>query len=229
MAKQQKSLGQIFTAGIIKENPVLRLVLGTCPTLAVTTMAMNGLGMGAAATVVLVGSNLVISLLRKVIPDKIHIPAYITIIAGFVTIIQMFVKAFAPALDASLGIFLPLIVVNCIILGRAESFASKNGPLASVLDGLGMGIGFTVTLVLMGSIRELLGNGTIFGLVVNSGSIIPPMLIFILPPGGFFVFGMLVALANKIAVKKGAEPATLGCGGCPMKDSCHKAMEGGCE
>ena len=229
MAKQQKSLGQIFTAGIIKENPVLRLVLGTCPTLAVTTMAMNGLGMGAAATVVLVGSNLVISLLRKVIPDKIHIPAYITIIAGFVTLIQMFVKAFAPALDASLGIYLPLIVVNCIILGRAESFASKNGPLASVLDGLGMGIGFTITLILMGGIRELIGNGTIFGLVVNSGSVIPPMLIFILPPGGFFVFGMLVALANKIAVKKGKEPAKLGCGGCPMHDSCSKAAEGGCE
>ena len=229
MAKQQKSLGQIFTAGIIKENPVLRLVLGTCPTLDVTTMAMNGLGMGAAATVVLVGSNLVISLLRKVIPDKIHIPAYITIIAGFVTLIQMFVKAYAPALDASLGIYLPLIVVNCIILGRAESFASKNGPLASVLDGLGMGIGFTITLILMGGIRELIGNGTIFGLVVNSGSVIPPMLIFILPPGGFFVFGMLVALANKIAVKKGKEPAKLGCGGCPMHDSCSKAAEGGCE
>ena len=229
MAKQQKSLGQIFTAGIIKENPVLRLVLGTCPTLAVTTMAMNGLGMGAAATVVLVGSNLVISLLRKVIPDKIHIPAYITIIAGFVTLIQMFVKAYAPALDASLGIYLPLIVVNCIILGRAESFASKNGPLASVLDGLGMGIGFTITLILMGGIRELIGNGTIFGLVVNSGSVIPPMLIFILPPGGLFVFGMHVALANKIAVKKGKEPAKLGCGGCPMHDSCSKAAEGGCE
>jgi electron transport complex protein RnfE len=229
MAKQQKSLGQIFTAGIIKENPVLRLVLGTCPTLAVTTMAMNGLGMGAAATVVLIGSNLVISLLRKVIPDKIHIPAYITIIAGFVTLIQMFVKAYAPALDSSLGIYLPLIVVNCIILGRAESFASKNGPLASVLDGLGMGIGFTITLVLMGSIRELIGNGTIFGLVVNSGSIIPPMLILILPPGGFFVFGCLVALANKVAVKKGKEPAKLGCGGCPMHETCSKAAEGGCD
>ena len=229
MAKQQKSLGQIFTAGIIKENPVLRLVLGTCPTLAVTTMAMNGLGMGAAATVVLIGSNLVISLLRKVIPDKIHISAYITIIAGFVTLIQMFVKAYAPALDSSLGIYLPLIVVNCIILGRAESFASKNGPLASVLDGLGMGIGFTITLVLMGSIRELIGNGTIFGLVVNSGSIIPPMLILILPPGGFFVFGCLVALANKVAVKKGKEPAKLGCGGCPMHETCSKAAEGGCD
>lgn len=229
MAKQQKSYGEILTAGIIKENPVLRLVLGTCPTLAVTTMAMNGLGMGAAATVVLIGSNLVISLLRKIIPDKIHIPAYITIIAGFVTIIQLFVKAYAPSLDASLGIYLPLIVVNCIILGRAESFASKNGPLASVLDAIGMGIGFTITLILMGGIRELIGNGTIFGLTINSGSVIPPMLIFILPPGGFFVFGMLVALANKIAVKKGKEPATLGCGGCPMHETCSKAAEGGCK
>lgn len=229
MAKQNKSLGQVFTTGIIKENPVLRLMLGTCPTLAVTTMAMNGLGMGVAATAVLVFSNLIISLLRKVIPDKIHIPAYITIIAGLVSIVQMLVKAFVPALDESLGMFLPLIVVNCIILGRAESFASKNGPVPSILDGLGMGIGFTVALVLMGSIREIIGNGTIFGLVVNSGSVIPPMLIFILPPGGFFVFGMLVALANKIAVKKGKAPATLGCGGCPMQSTCSKVAEGGCE
>ena len=229
MAKKQKSYGEILTAGFIKENPVLRLVLGTCPTLAVTTQAFNGLGMGAAATLVLIGSNAVISLLRNVIPDKVRIPAFITIIAGFVTIIQMLVKAFVPALDSALGIYLPLIVVNCIILGRAESFASKNGPLASVLDGLGMGIGFTITLVLMGSIRELIGNGTIFGLVVNSGSIIPPMLILILPPGGFFVFGCLVALANKVAVKKGKEPAKLGCGGCPMHETCSKAAEGGCD
>lgn len=229
MAKKEKSLGEVFTAGIIKENPVLRLVLGTCPTLAITTMAFNGLGMGAAATFVLVGSNAVISLLRHVIPDKVRIPAFITIIAGFVTIIQMFVQAFAPALDEALGIYLPLIVVNCIILGRAESFASKNKVLPSILDGLGMGIGFTITLILMGSIRELIGNGTIFGIVVNSGSVIPPMIIFILPPGGFFVFGMLVALANKLAQSKGKAPAQLGCGACPMHDSCSKAAEGGCK
>lgn len=229
MAKKEKSLGEIFTAGFIKENPVLRLVLGTCPTLAVTTMAFNGLGMGAAATLVLVCSNAVISLLRKIIPDKIRIPAFITIIAGFVTMVQMLVKAYAPSLDEALGIYLPLIVVNCIILGRAESFASKNKVLPSILDGLGMGIGFTVALILMGGIREILGNGTIFGLVLNSGSVVPPMLIFILPPGGFFVFGMLVALANKLAVKKGKEPAKLGCGGCPMQSSCSKAAEGGCE
>ena len=228
MAKKQKSLGEIFTAGFIKENPVLRLVLGTCPTLAVTTMAFNGIGMGLAATAVLVGSNAVISLLRNVIPDKVRIPAFITIIAGFVTIIQMIVKAYAPAVDDALGIYLPLIVVNCIILGRAESFASKNKVLPSILDGLGMGIGFTIALVVMGSIREIIGNGTWFGMtipVISSN----PMLIFILPPGGFFVFGLLVALANKLAAKKGKEPAKLGCAGCPAAASCSKATEGGCE
>ena len=228
MAKKQKSLGEVFTAGFIKENPVLRLVLGTCPTLAVTTMAFNGIGMGLAATAVLVGSNAVISLLRNVIPDKVRIPAFITIIAGFVTIIQMIVKAYAPAVDEALGIYLPLIVVNCIILGRAESFASKNKVLPSILDGLGMGLGFTIALVVMGSIREIIGNGTWFGMtipVISSN----PMLIFILPPGGFFVFGLLVALANKLAAKKGKAPAKLGCAGCPAAASCSKATEGGCE
>lgn len=228
MAKKQKSLGEIFTAGFIKENPVLRLVLGTCPTLAVTTMAFNGIGMGLAATAVLVGSNAVISMLRNVIPDKVRIPAFITVIAGFVTIIQMLVKAFAPDIDEALGIYLPLIVVNCIILGRAESFASKNKVLPSILDGLGMGIGFTIALVVMGSIREIIGNGTWFGMtipVISSN----PMLILILPPGGFFVFGLLVALANKLAVKKGKAPAKLGCAGCPAASSCSKATEGGCE
>ena len=182
------------TKGIIKENPVLTLVLGTCPTLAVTTAASNAIGMGLAATIVLIGSNAVVSALRKVIPDKVRIPAYITIIATFVTIVQMLVKAFAPAIDESLGIFLPLIVVNCIILGRAEMFASKNPVVPSMLDGLGMGIGFTAALLLMGSIRELLGAGTWFGM-----EIIPALniVIFLLPPGGFFVFGMLIALANK--------------------------------
>ena len=153
-----------LTKGIIKENPVLCLVLGTCPTLAVTTAASNAIGMGIAATIVLICSNAVISALRKVIPDKVRIPAYITIIAAFVTMVQMVVKAFAPAIDESLGIFLPLIVVNCIILGRAEMYASKNAVFPSILDGLGMGIGFTATLLLMGSIREILGNGTWFGM-----------------------------------------------------------------
>ena len=219
MAKKEKSYGEILTAGFIKENPVLRLVLGTCPTLAVTTQAFNGLGMGAAATLVLIGSNAVISLLRNVIPDKVRIPAFITIIAGFVTIIQMLVKAFVPALDSALG----------IILGRAESFASKNKVLPSILDGLGMGIGFTIALVLMGSIREIIGNGSWFGMVLNDGSMIQPMLILILPPGGFFVFGMLIALFNRLAEGKGKEPATLSCCNCPQAASCMKASEGGCE
>lgn len=209
-----------LTNGIIKENPVLRLVLGTCPTLAVTTAAINGVGMGVAAMVVLVGSNLVISLLRNVIPDKVRIPAYITVIAGFVTMVQMLVKAFLPSIDAALGIYLPLIVVNCIILGRAEMFASKNAPLASVLDGIGMGIGFTATLTLMGAIRELIGAGTVFGISVTEG-FIEPMIVMLLPPGGFFVFGILVAVSNKLATIAGKEKVEhTGCGACPIKDAC---------
>lgn len=212
----------IFTNGLIKENPVLRLVLGTCPTLAVTTAAVNGIGMGLAATVVLVCSNLVISLLRKIIPDKVRIPAYITVIAGFVSVVQMLVKAFLPAIDKSLGIFLPLIVVNCIILGRAEMFASKNGPVASVLDGLGMGIGFTAVLTLMGAIRELLGAGTLFALPITA-KFIDPMIIFLLPPGGFFVFGILVAVSNAIAKKNGKKIVEhIGCEGCPSRALCSK-------
>ena len=212
---QKKSYLKEVTKGIIKENPVLCLVLGTCPTLAVTTAASNAIGMGIAATLVRICSNAVISAMRKLIPDKVRIPAYITIIATFVTIVQMLVKAFVPAIDESLGIFLPLIVVNCIILGRAEMYASKNSVVPSMLDGLGMGIGFTVTLLLMGSIREILGNGTWFGhtLIPEFG-----ILIFILPPGGFFVFGMLIALASKISGKN--PPKAAGCANCPMKGKC---------
>ena len=215
---------QTFSKGIIKENPVLVLVLGTCPTLAVTTQASNAIGMGIAATMVLLCSNMAISALRKVIPDKVRIPAYITIIAGFVTLVQMLVKAYTPDLDSALGIYLPLIVVNCIILGRAEMFASKNSLLPSILDGLGMGIGFTAALLLMGAIREFIGAGTIFDIPITS-TFMDPMIIFILPPGGFFVFGMLVALANKISGKK--PPETVGCGACPLKDTCSKVS--GCE
>ena len=218
--KKKNGLFHEFSKGIIKENPVLRLVLGTCPTLAVTTAASNAIGMGVAATLVLICSNAAISLLRKAIPDKVRIPAYITIIAGFVSVVQLLVKAFAPALDESLGIYLPLIVVNCIILGRAEMFASKNKVLPSILDGLGMGVGFTCTLLLMGSIREILGAGTWFGIDLTCG-VLEPMLIFVLAPGGFFVFGVLVALANKLAGEDG-EKQTAGCGGCPMKDQCNK-------
>lgn len=210
----------ILTKGIIAENPVLRLVLGTCPTLAVTTSAMNGIGMGLSATFVLVCSGAVVSLLRKVIPSKVRIPAYITIIAGFVTIVQMLVKAFLPEIDAALGIFLPLIVVNCIILARAEMFAAKNPVIPSILDGLGMGIGFTATLTVMGIIRELIGAGTIFSLPVTA-NFIDPMLVMILPPGGFFVFGILVAVSNAIANKKGKPVVTsLGCGSCSECGSC---------
>lgn len=218
MAKQSNM--EVFSKGLIKENPVLRLVLGTCPTLAVTTAAVNGIGMGVAATLVLVGSNAVISLLRNVIPDKVRIPAFITIIAAFVSIIQMLVKAFTPSIDSALGIYLPLIVVNCIILARAEMFSSKNKVLPSILDGLGMGIGFTAALTLMGIIRELLGAGTVFGLPVTA-NFLDPMIVFILPPGGFFVFGILIALSNKLAAKMGKKPVTsTGCGSCEGCDGC---------
>ena len=214
MAK--RSLWYEFTKGIIKENPVLCLVLGTCPTLAVTTSASNAIGMGIAATAVLVCSNAVISALRKVIPDKVRIPAYITIIAGFVTVVQMIVKAFSPAINDALGIYLPLIVVNCIILGRAEMYASKNPVLPSILDGIGMGVGFTAALLCMGIIRELLGSGTVFGLQILPFKI----LIFILPPGGFFVFGILIMIANALNGKKGKKAAASPCEGCPMANSC---------
>ena len=216
-AGKQHPLLHELTKGIVAENPVLRLVLGTCPTLAVTTAASNAIGMGVAATLVLVCANFAISALRHVIPDKVRIPAYITIIAGFVSVVQLLVKAYAPALDESLGIYLPLIVVNCIILGRAEMFASKHAILPSVLDGLGMGIGFTAALLLMGSIREILGAGSWFGIDLTMGKL-QPMLIFVLSPGGFFVFGLLVALANKLADGKPSEPAS--CTGCPMASGC---------
>lgn len=220
---KNKYLGY-FTNGLIKENPVLRLVLGTCPTLAVTTAAINGIGMGISATIVLVCSNLVISLLRNIIPDKVRIPAYITIIAGFVSVVQMLVKAYLPSIDKSLGIFLPLIVVNCIILARAEMFASKNTPVASILDGLGMGVGFTAVLTLMGAIRELFGAGTLFSLPITA-EFIEPMVVFLLPPGGFFVFGMLVAASNAIAKKKGKKPVEhLGCANCPSRAMCGREV-----
>lgn len=213
-----------FSKGIIRENPTLRLILGTCPTLAVTTAAFNGLGMGAAATFVLVCSNIVISLLRKCIPDKVRLPAYIVVIAGFTTIVQMLVKAYLPAIDSALGIYLPLIVVNCIILGRAEAFAGKNSVGLSALDGLGMGAGFTAALILMGGIREFLGNGTLFGW--PEGGLIPPITIFILPAGGFFVYGMLIWLTNRLSTRmaQGAARKELSgevCAACPMAGQCH--------
>ena len=200
--EHKQTLKSVFFNGLITENPTFPLGLRTCPTMAVTTSASNGIGMGAAATFVLVGSNVVISMLRNFIPDKIRIPAFIIVICTFVTMVQMFMNAFLPALYQSLGIFLPLIVVNCIILARAEAFASKNPVLHSAVDGIGMGIGFTVALTLIGSIRELLGNGTLFGQTVF-GSGYQPMLLLILPAGGFIVFGLLLAVFNTISMRPG--------------------------
>lgn len=213
MSKNPSKL-KILTNGILNENPVLRLVLGTCPTLAVTTMASNGIGMGLAATFVLLCSNIVISALRKIIPDQVRIPCYITVIAGFVSVVQMLVKAFVPALDSALGVYLPLIVVNCIILGRAEMFASKNGVIDSALDGIGMGIGFTITLTIMGTIREILGSGTwmsgLDGLITSlpegfAIQVLPesidPFTIMTSAPGGFFVFGVMMAAATWLTTR----------------------------
>jgi Na+-translocating ferredoxin:NAD+ oxidoreductase subunit E len=189
-----------LTNGLIKENPTFVIVLGTCPTLAVTTAATNGIGMGAATTFVLVFSNLFISVLKNYIPDKVRIAAFIVVIATFVTIVDLVMKAYTPDLYNSLGIFIPLIVVNCIILGRAEAFAQKNKILPSILDGLGMGLGFTLALTLMGSMREILGNGTIFNYRLISENI-PTILIFILPPGAFVTYGLLIASMNRIKFK----------------------------
>ena len=188
-----------FTNGLLKENPTFVLLLGMCPTLGTTTSGMNGLGMGLATAFVLICSNVVISILKRLIPDKVHIPAYIVIIATFVTILQMVMEAYMPALYESLGLFIPLIVVNCIVLGRAESFAAKNNPFASFLDGAGIGFGFTFALTLLGSVRELLGTGNIFSFRLfpeNYG-----MLIFVLAPGAFIALGYLIAIINKLKSK----------------------------
>ena len=201
MSEKKNNLGKVFMNGIVNENPTFRLVLGTCPTLAVTTSAINGVGMGAAATFVLLGSNIVISALRKIIPDKVRIPAFIVVICMFVTIVQLVMQAFLPSLYESLGIFLPLIVVNCIILGRAEAFASKNPVVDSAVDGLGMGLGFTLALALIGSIRELAGNGSIFGINLLGASF-QPMLLMILPAGGFLVFGLLLGIINALTNRR---------------------------
>lgn len=183
--------------GIIKENPTFVMMLGMCPTLAVTTSATNGLGMGLTTTAVLALSNTMISALRKVIPDKVRIPAYIVIVASFVTIVQMLLQAYLPSLNDSLGIFIPLIVVNCIILGRAEAYASKNPVIPSLFDGIGMGLGFTMALTLIGLVRELIGNGSVFGMNIMPASY-QPVTIFVLAPGAFFVLSLLTALQNKL-------------------------------
>ena len=187
---------QLITKGILKENPTFVLILGMCPTLGVTSSAINGMGMGVATMAVLIMSNIVISLIKNLIPDKVRIPTFIVVIASFVTIIEMLMKAYVPALYASLGVFIPLIVVNCIILGRAEAFASKNGVIDSALDGIGIGLGFTLSLTIIGMVREALGAGSIFGYNF-AGDVMP--LLFILAPGGFIVLGYLMVLFNKIA------------------------------
>lgn len=194
------NLGKVFKNGIIDENPTFVQVIGMCPTLAVTSATINGLGMGLSTTVVLACSNVAISLLRKVIPDKIRIPAFVVVIATFVTIVQMLLKAYIPSLDKALGLYIPLIVVNCIILARAESFASKNGAVASAVDGLGMGLGFTLALTILGAVREILGAGAIFG-VSLFGASYQPALLFILPPGAFLTLGILMAIFNKVTKK----------------------------
>lgn len=205
--------------GLIKENPTFVLMLGMCPTLAVTTSAVNGIGMGLATTVVLVLSNIMISVLRKLIPDGVRIPAFIVVIASFVTIVELLLKAYIPSLYSALGLYIPLIVVNCIILGRAESYASKNGVIYSAFDGLGMGLGFTFGLTCIGIIRELVGAGTLFNISVMPASY-EPLTIFILAPGAFLVLAFLVAIMNKIKLAGGKDTGVGGncdelCRNCP--------------
>ena len=191
-----------FLNGLLFENPTFVLFLGMCPTLAVTTSAINGLGMGVSTMLVLIFSNIFISLLRKFIPDKVRIAAYVVIIASFVTVVEMVLKAYALSISNSLGIYIPLIVVNCIILGRAEAYASKNNILSSAIDGVGMGLGFTCSLTLIGAVRELLGNGSLFGLSIF-GESFKPVSIMILPPGAFLTLGILLAVINLIKARKG--------------------------
>ena len=189
---------QLITKGILKENPTFVLILGMCPTLGVTSSAINGMGMGVATMAVLIMSNMAISMIKSFVPDKVRIPAFIVVIASFVTIIEMLMKAYMPSLYESLGVFIPLIVVNCIILGRAEAFASKNGLFDSLLDGVGIGLGFTLALTAIGAVREILGSGAIFGTPIVEGEGVMPI-IFILAPGGFIVLGYLMVLFNKLA------------------------------
>jgi len=221
-----KSFERIFN-GLIKENPTFVLMLGMCPTLAVTTSAMNGIGMGLTTTVILVMSNMFISMLRKIIPDGVRMPAYIVVVASFVTIVQFLLEGFIPSLYNSLGIYIPLIVVNCIILGRAEAYASKSPVVLSIFDGIGMGLGFTVGLTFIAAFRELLGNGTVFNIQIMP-SVYEPITIFILAPGAFFVLAMLVAVQNKAKNRKAAETGMkaeeTGCG----SSGCSSCGSSGC-
>ena len=212
----------ILLRGIIMENPVLILILGTCPTLATTTSVVSAFSMGLAATVVLIGSNVVISALRKIIPDTVRIPCYIVIIAAFVTAVQMLLQAYLPAIYDMLGVYLALIVVNCIILGRAEMFARKNGVLDSALDGIGMGIGFLVALVLMATVREVFGQGSFAGLEIGFMQYVK-IPVLTQAPGGFLVYGILIAVMNKLTEKKGGvKKKSFSCEGCPSSHLCQK-------
>jgi len=215
----------VLLNGIIKENPVLVLILGICPTLAVSTQAENAIGMGLATTFVLLGSNVAVSVLRKAIPDKVRIPCYIVFIAGFTTIVKMVVEAYAYNLYEALGIFLPLITVNCIVLGRAEMFANKNGVLDATLDAIGMGAGFTLALFAMASIREIFGNGTWYGIelpvLVNNN-----IAAFSIAPGGFVVFGLLIAFVNKISNGTAIKKTDFSCDSCPQAAVCGKLLSG---
>ena len=213
--------------GIIKENPTFVLMLGMCPTLAITTSATNGIGMGLTTTAVLAGSNLMISLLRKFIPDGVRMPAFIVVVASFVTIVQMLLEGFLPSLYASLGLYIPLIVVNCIILGRAEAYASKNPPIPSLFDGIGMGLGFTLSITCIGAVRELLGSGAVFGFHVMPDSFVP-ISIFVMAPGAFFVLACLTALQNQVKLngeKKGKDMSRFGSG---CGSDCLNCTEKGC-
>ena len=205
--------------GVVKENPSFVLMLGMCPTLAVTTSATNGIGMGLSTMAVLIVSNLIISLVRKIIPDDVRLPAYIVIVASLVTVVELLMEAYTPSIYSALGIYIPLIVVNCIILGRAEAYASKNPPLLSVMDGVGMGLGFTIALLVLGIFRELLGAGTVFGVTVTP-SIYNPIGIFVNAPGAFLVLAFVVAAMNAYGIKTRANKVVEGCDGCCS--SCSK-------
>lgn len=224
---KQNSISERLINGLIKENPTFVLMLGMCPTLAVTTSAVNGLGMGLTTMVVLALSNMFISLLRKVIPDKVRIPAFIVVIASFVTVVELLLKAFIPFLYAALGLYIPLIVVNCIILGRAEAYASKNDVVSSLFDGIGMGLGFTCALTIIGAVRELLGAGQVFGMNVMPASYVPCS-IFVLAPGAFFVLAVLTAVQNKVKLegeKKGRDMSKIQSG---CNSDCMNCKESGC-
>ena len=219
-----KAYLELIYNGIVKENPALILMLGMCPTLAVTTSASNGLGMGLSTMAVLVLANLLISLLRKIIPDDVRLPAFIVVVASLVTVVEMITQAYMPALYESLGLYIPLIVVNCIILGRAEAFASKNGPVASIFDGVGMGVGFTVALVIIGFLREFIGTGAAFGVQILPESY-PGIGIFTNAPGAFMVMAFVVAVMNKMNIKTRANEAVEDCDGCCANCSKCKSKE----